>query len=261
MQYQLLIVDDEPMLFEYIEKFYPWDQLGFSIAGKASNGKEALVFLDQTPVDVVLTDIRMPVMDGLALARALAERHSREKVVLFSAYEDFSYAKEAIEAGVAGYLIKSEDPTAISAYFRRLHSLLNIEHGHAPDPEDPSAAYLPPTSILPVPQDASWVVRMAVDFIRENYAQDLKLAKVASHVAVHPVHLSRCLSEQYGKSYSEILTESRMEAAKSLLRQTNDRVYEISNAVGYRKSAYFIEQFRRYTGMTPQNYRDRGTSP
>ena len=239
--YQLLIVDDEAFMREYTIRFIPWAELGFEVAGQASNGKEALAFLEQHPVDVILTDVLMPVMDGIALAQAVAKHSPRPKVLFFSAYADFEYAKQAVNNGAAGYVLKSDEKETIIQVFANVRHTLDQERrvNH---------------SDL---TDATLIVRQAVNYIRQHYSEDISLSDVANHVAVHPVHLSRSLSAQMKKSYLDILTDCRIEAAKRLLRTTNEKVYAIATQVGYRKSAYFIELFKRATGCTPQQYRDK----
>ncbi len=289
--YTVLIVDDEPILCTYIEKRYPWERLGFRIAGTAANGEEALSYLRLHPADVVLTDIRMPVMDGLELSRKIKESFPKIRTVLFSAYEDFEYARQAIESGVAGYLLKSEDMEHVSAYFRKLKVSLDQEQechsgissntgipGQSTretdntlsagtcspaqivrEPEDspsPDAGF-PEQAALPADESGTWVIRMATAYIREHYSEPLTLSSVARELAIHPVYLSRCMSEQYGMTYQAFLTEVRLNAARALLCETNLKVYEICEKVGYRKQAYFSEQFHKTFGMSPQKYRDR----
>lgn len=239
--YRLLIVDDEPFMREYTIRFYPWDEMGFEIAGEASNGQEALDILKKQPVDVILTDVLMPVMDGTELARRVAAMENPPRILFFSAYADFDYAKQAIESGVTGYILKLDDSKSFIQTLARVRESLDQERG---------GDMLPP--------ETSKTVRQAVGYIRRHFRESITLADVAAHVAVHPTHLSRLLAAQLGKSYLDILTECRMEEAKRLLRTTQDKVYEVGDAVGYHKSTYFIDLFRRHTGMTPQQYRDHG---
>ncbi len=240
--YRLLIVDDEPFMREYLLRFYPWQDMGFTVAGTAANGREALQLLEENPVDVILTDVLMPVMDGIALSQAVSKLKKPPKVLLFSAYADFEYAKQGIESGVAAYILKSDDPQVVKEKFQKMKEELDQETGNTPE----------------AIAGASQVVRNAANYIRQHFRENIQLADVAQSVSVHPVHLSRCLSVQLGKTYTELLTDCRMEEAKRLLRTTDDKVYQIAAAVGYRKSAYFVELFKRYTNATPQQYRDRG---
>lgn len=239
--YKLLIVDDEPYVREYVVHFYPWKDMGFEVVGQAGNGREALALLETTPVDAILTDVLMPIMDGVQLVRAVSAMEPAPKVVVYSAYSDFEYAKQALNAGAVGYVLKSDGQSTFLAVFAKVRQILDREQG----------------KLQGEATDASQIVRSAVAYIQQHYAEDITLADVARYVGVHPVHLSRSISAQLKKTYLDILTESRVQAAKLLLRTTFLRVYEIAEAVGYRKSAYFIEVFKCQTGMSPQQYRDR----
>lgn len=118
--FRLLIVEDEKMLRESLAVMVDWESAGVEVAGLAENGREALDILQRQPVDLVLTDIRMPAMDGLELACEIQNRYPQIKTVLYSAYSEFSFAQKGIEYGVSGYLLKSQDEEEIAAYFQEL---------------------------------------------------------------------------------------------------------------------------------------------
>ena len=103
--YQVIIADDEAKIRSGLANLFPWNQLGFEIAAVCSNGKEALDFAMENPVDLVLSDIRMPIMDGLELSRLLLPKKP-VKMVFFSGYQDFNYARQAMKNGVSDYLLK-----------------------------------------------------------------------------------------------------------------------------------------------------------
>ena len=98
--YQLVIVEDDYQIRNGLSRFFPWQQLGFQMAGSFENGKDALEFLRQNRIDVVLTDIRMPVMDGLTLAETLKREDICVTIVVISAYRDFDYARRAVNLGI-----------------------------------------------------------------------------------------------------------------------------------------------------------------
>lgn len=118
--FRLLIVEDEKLLRESLCVMVDWESAGVEVAGTAENGLRALDFLAGNAVDIVLTDIRMPAMDGLELACEIQSRYPQVRTVLYSAYSEFSFARRGIEYGVSGYLLKSQDEEEIAAYFREL---------------------------------------------------------------------------------------------------------------------------------------------
>lgn len=100
------IVDDEPIVKIGLKKLIPWEEHGFQIVCEAQNGVEALEQLDNYKVDVVITDIEMPIMDGMEYIRRIYQRKTKPIIVILTAYAEFEYAKIAIEYGVSGYILK-----------------------------------------------------------------------------------------------------------------------------------------------------------
>jgi two-component system response regulator YesN len=103
---QLLIVDDEAHVVERLAVLIPWEQIGITVVHKAFSADEAIGKLNENPIDIVVTDIRMPGMTGLELSALIAKQWKKTKCILLSGFADFEYAKEAIQQGAAGYLLK-----------------------------------------------------------------------------------------------------------------------------------------------------------
>ncbi|WP_105618825.1 response regulator [Vallitalea okinawensis] len=104
--YNVLLVEDEEMVRKAIIQIIDWRKLGFNLVGEASNGEEALEVLEKEKVDLVLTDICMPFMDGLDLSKAIKESYPNVKVVIITGYNEFEYAKKAVEYNVSKYILK-----------------------------------------------------------------------------------------------------------------------------------------------------------
>ena len=98
--YRVLLVDDEEELRAGIRRKIDWDSLGFSLCGEAGNGQDALELAEHLNPDVVLTDIKMPFMDGLELCRRLKEQLPAVRLIVFSGFDDFEYARQAIGMNV-----------------------------------------------------------------------------------------------------------------------------------------------------------------
>lgn len=102
----LMIVDDEPRVLDGLCEQIRWSLIGVRVAARARNGAEALERLDESRIHLVLTDVKMPVMDGLELCRRLREHHPNVRVIVLSGFAEFAYAQSAIEFGVRHYLLK-----------------------------------------------------------------------------------------------------------------------------------------------------------
>jgi len=134
--YSVMLVDDEEEVREAIAKKLDWEAMGFKVIASAENGEEALELAEQFRPDVVMTDIKMPFMDGLNFCRHLKELQMNTKIVIFSGFDEFEYAKEAIKLEVEEYVLKPVNATELKGVFERLKETLdqeiadkqNIEH-------------------------------------------------------------------------------------------------------------------------------------
>ncbi|MFD1956068.1 response regulator [Paenibacillus thailandensis] len=106
---KVVIVDDEPKLRQGLQTLIPWESLGLTVTATAANGNEAVEIIEKEPPDIVVVDIRMPLMDGLQLIQYLTSAGLQLQFIILSGYADFEYAKQAIKYGVAGYLLKPVD--------------------------------------------------------------------------------------------------------------------------------------------------------
>ncbi|MGO5051673.1 response regulator [Lachnospiraceae bacterium LCP25S3_G4] len=104
--YKVLLVDDEVLVRDAIRANINWNGLGFELVGDCENGKEAKEFVDTHPIDVVLTDICMPYVDGMELSKYLFHNYPDTAIIIFSGFEEFEYAKKAIQYQVAEYILK-----------------------------------------------------------------------------------------------------------------------------------------------------------
>ncbi|MDX8045526.1 response regulator [Gracilibacillus sp. S3-1-1] len=117
---RVIIVDDEVQVRKGLHWKVDWEEEGFQIVNEAENGEEALLLMDNNQIDLVLTDVRMPVMDGIELAKKCKEYNRRMKVIILSGFSDFEYVKNSMKEGVKDYLLKPVDPEELQAVLRRM---------------------------------------------------------------------------------------------------------------------------------------------
>ena len=124
-EYRVLLADDEEEIRTGISLKIDWSALGFSLVGEAGNGEEALELAEQLRPDVVLTDIKMPFMDGLELCRRLRQSLPGARLVVFSGFDDFEYARQAVSMGVSEYILKPINAPELSQVLTRLREQLD----------------------------------------------------------------------------------------------------------------------------------------
>ena len=125
--YKIMLVDDEEEVRTSIIKKINWEANGFEVVGDAENGRDALEKIENLEPNVIITDIRMPYMDGLALTESLRQRFPSIKVIIFSGFDDFTYAKEAIRLGVTEYILKPVNVDELTEILKKVRAKLDEE--------------------------------------------------------------------------------------------------------------------------------------
>lgn len=250
----ILIVDDEPKSRQGLKRrLDAWNEQMAEIH-TAATACEALTFLEERSVDLLITDIRMPKMTGLDLIEKVKEMNHHPVFIVISAYSEFSYAQEALKMGVVNYLLK---PVKKEAFIEAVSAALKEREKNnryqlvEKAMEDPT---LPSTENLPE------ALQEALYYIEEHLGEKFSLKEVALYVHLNPSYFSVLFKEQMGMTFSEFLTRRRMQQAKRILLTTDLPVGEIAEKIGYQTAKYFIQIFKEYEGITPSKYRKEALS-
>ena len=244
--YRVILVDDERMILEGLRRVVPWAEMGCEVVGTAGNGLEGLQLIRALRPDILLTDIRMPNMDGLNMVAALRSEFPRLQITVLTAFRDFEYAKTALNLGVCRYLLKPSRMDELDEAIRTMTARLDALPAAAEALEPPETSG----------QAGNYIVRQAIEYMRAHCTEHLSLNDVADHVYVSQWHLSKLINRHAGQSFFDLLGGMRVEKAKGLLRQTTLRVHEIAERCGYSDLGHFSKSFKKLTGMTPGEYRD-----
>lgn len=219
--YKLIIIDDEEKIASGMAQLFPWQNIGFEVVQVFTGARKALQYIAENPVDVVLTDIEMPDMNGLELSQRLMEYPNIQKI-FFSSYSNYEYFRAALQNGVADYLMK---PVAYSAVQETA----------------PKAYY-------------DQIVYDVQQYLKDNY-RTATLEEAAAKVSLSPAYLSRVFKEKSGTSFSELLLKTRMEKACEMLADIHYKSYDIAYYVGYDNPKNFSRAFKAYYGQSPSEYR------
>lgn len=125
--YTVYLADDEQLIREGLAETIPWDSLGMNLIGTAEDGRQALKEIRELKPDVVLTDIRMPYLDGLDLIGKIREDHPSCRVVIITGHGEFTYAQSAIQLGVSDFVLKPIDVTSLCRTLGKLTQELDSE--------------------------------------------------------------------------------------------------------------------------------------
>ena len=249
-----LIVEDEPLMREYLMLHLTSIHGMWKTEGCARDGLEALALLKARPFDLVITDIKMPHMDGLELADYIHVNHPGTDVIILTGYSEFDYARAAVRANAADYLLKPlQDVELHKALSKLAAKRMTADSVPAAVPFHAEAAPKEPAR-----DDPGILVQRARTYIRAHFTEPLSLNEVANTLAVNPAYLSSIFKSERGESYSKFILRLRMERAALLLRTYSvGKVNDIAPEVGYSSTKHFYTVFKDYFGMTPNEYRNQ----
>ncbi len=248
---KVLVVEDEEMIRKGIVLAVDWAALDCVVVGEAANGVQALEAVERYDPSLIITDLKMPVMDGLEMLRQLRERGNNAFVIILTAYDSFAYAQTALRLGAVDFLLKPFHDGELEQAVTRLKQRMDRagqggEKGPAP---------------LPLPElkkgDKSKYVLEAMAYIGEHYHEpNIGVAAIAQHLGISEGHLSHTFKKETDYTLLNYLTRYRVHRAMELLRDCRLKVYEVAEQVGYRDIAYFSATFKKLVGMSPSEYQD-----
>ncbi len=253
--YRLMVVDDERIVREAIASHIPWETYGISVVFAAANALEALEYLQNNQAELILADIRMPVMDGIELLKRAKRLNAETDFIILSGYADFSYAQEALRHGARDYLLKPLDEAAL------VNAVLKCKN------EKESRRFLNVigtspalTRILPETQRTySQTIQKILQTVQEEISnEELSLKWIsANKLFLNENYLSKVFQKEVGQKFSAYLLERRMTLAMEILAKDVDAlISEVARTAGFGdNSQYFSSSFKKYTGYTPTEFK------
>lgn len=220
----------------------------------AENGLEALEYARKQPVDLLITDIRMPGLSGIELLERLKMEDRAAVSIMLTGYAEFEYARAALKLGAVNYILK---PVAHESLMNAVDEALDIirERKRRLESIDISKE----ASFIPKVRNEA--IRRALEYIRAELSRpSLSVKDVAGHIHLNPSYASVLFKEETKQTFTEFVNRLRLIRAKEQLLQTDKKIYEIAEDVGFSSSKYFVKVFRDLEGITPNQYRNESDS-
>lgn len=246
--YSILIADDERWVRASLKKIIERTELPFKVLHEASHGLEVLDLLKQNHVDVVITDIRMPIMDGLQLTQSLNEMEKNIDIIIVSGHDEFQYAQQAVKLGVRDYVLKPVMVEDMLAILNKLKDELLLKKQQEEEKKQKDQYKM-------IPIEESSTIEKVIAFIHKKMPGEVSLQETAAAVHLNSSYLSSLFKEQKKMKFMDYVMKLRMEEAKKLLLSTSLRISEIADRLEYNDIAYFSNTFKRIYGKTPSEYR------
>jgi YesN/AraC family two-component response regulator len=238
LPYRVVIIDDEKEISNGFARFFPWKDLGFTVTRQFAGAKSALQFIMNNQVDLVVSDVIMPGMTGIDLARELGATKfdPQPLIILFSAHDEFEYARDAIRYRCADYVLKSTEYEELIRIFRGFKERLDRERGIKEEREEDK------------------IIVSIKDYVKQNPVE-ANLDAAAASVFLSPAYVSRYFRQKTSINFSKYLLKVKMEQAAVLLSDLKYKIYDISDRLGYTNPENFARSFRKFYHMSPKEYR------
>ncbi|MDO5422643.1 MAG: response regulator [Eubacteriales bacterium] len=274
--YRLLMVDDEEQIRNGILENCDWKRFGITKVEGAANGVEALQKVRENPPDFLITDLKMPLMDGLSLIREVSAISPDTLCAILSGYDEFTFARQAMKYHVQDYLLK---PCSIDSIHELLDSMtrrmaaqkeksryleqMESDYAHL---KSVVADVLSPAEAGKKPDGQRYkneLTQRMVELVEEYLGDERLTLNFVAHeiLFVNVDYLGKVFSSETGEKFSSFVTRRRIEMAQRLfLERPGIPVNEVAMACGFGYNAqYFSKVFKKMTGYTPSEYRGRFT--
>lgn len=251
--YRVIVVEDEDMIRKGLVYSVPWGEWDCAVVGEARNGQEGLREIEEKHPDILLVDVNMPILDGLAMLEQCHEPGCA--AILLTGYSDFQYAQKAIQYGVRAYLLKplnmeelrqaveqaKEECKMRGAYISSIRQKQTLKENS------------PIREYQKTPIDES-IVRDMLSYIEENYDQKIVMQDVVDRLHYSETFLNRRFKNTVGVTFNEYLNRYRIRKAMEFMEQGVSNVGDLAMKCGFGDYKYFGAVFRKYMDCSPKEY-------
>ncbi len=238
----VVVIDDNKPTADRIVNTVPWGTMGCEVVAVRYDGLQGKQAIAQYLPELIITDIRMPNLSGLETIELMRTLIPNSKVIFISAYDEFEYAYRAIKLNAHDYLIKPFSQTDLLKAIRKAVLELN---GEKADSQQAAAG------------ENQTVVQRILEYFDHHIGETLTMEELAKLFGLSASHLGRMIQQETGKRFMELTTQMRMDKAGALLCNSDYRVSEIGEMVGYKSYLAFYKVFCKTKGISPTEYAKR----
>lgn len=246
---KLLITDDEYATRSSIKHLLEKDAHGIDQILEAENFEEAITQIIQYNPEIIITDIVMPVHDGIYLMDWICQHAPQSRVIAVSGHDNFYFVKSTIQKGGIDYLLKPLDSQELNQA---------VHHAVSEYQKEQEFNLLKAQSLLQqtddIPVSIHPVMMEVKNYIRQHYTEQLRQQDIADYFYINKEYLSRKFKKEFHLSMVEYINQLRIEKAKQLLCIPGMKIVEVSSKIGFTDEKYFSTVFKKITGISPKTY-------
>lgn len=255
---KVLVVEDEDIIRKGLIGTIDWLSAGYIISGEAINGQDGLEKIEKYKPDLVITDIRMPVMDGIEMLKKAQEKNFKFEKIILTSYGEFEYAQEGIKLGVADYILKPIDEDvfydALKKVKEKIKKIETFETVQDIIVKEDETEFFNPKIYLGKEKDKNRYVDKVIEKIISSYAEKLNIKDIAEELGVSTSYLSRKFKDVTGETFLDVLNKYRIQKSIKLLQKQEYKIYEISEKVGFTDYKHFCNVFKKYLEIAPGDF-------
>lgn len=259
--YKVVVVEDSSLLRKGLIFTTPWEDIECEVIGEAENGIEGAEIIEKLHPDIVITDIKMPGLDGIEMIEKVISK-TNTVFIIMSGYSEFEYARSALKLGVKDYLLKPIDDDELLNSIKRacdeIHQKKQLDKlKYQMDKTSDSRIIFFKEYFSCDDTTKSTYVQNAVDYIKNNYASDIGVKDIAKSLMISDSHISRSFKEETVYTIGDYLSNYRIKKACKLLSNLSAKIYEIAEQIGYKDHRHFSVPFKKIVGVTPKEFKDK----
>lgn len=255
--YKVLIVEDEEMIRIGLRYTIDWDKANCVVIDEAKNGEEGSEKILKLQPDIVITDISMPIMDGITMIQNTIDKVVYSSIIL-SVYDEFELAKKAINLGVSEYLLKPLDEEEIFQALERAKDKVDLRKKYEmiKDNSNPFDVEVLPLSLYKGEHTASRQVNNMIKYIQEHYQERISIQDLVEELGMSSTYLNQRFREATTYTFNDYLNRYRIQKALNFIKSGEGKVSTIATDVGFSDYKYFITVFKKYVNHTPGHFID-----
>ncbi len=240
----LLIVDDEYFIVQSLLRDLDFDALGITSVSTAFSVQQAQDVFAEKHIDILLTDVEMPRHSGLYLIEWANEQGYKPLSLILTGHPLFDYAQRAVKLHCFGYILKPAAPDVLTEELKSAVEAVLLSQAR-----------------VNIPTPESTFLTAVKHCISANIGEtELNRAFIADQVHMNPDYISFLFHKESGQALTTYIQNERIELAKKLLASSTKSIQDVTEQCGFSSTSYFHKQFKRVTGMTPQQYRSVHTT-
>lgn len=249
--YKVLIVEDESIIRKGLIFSFDFKSLDCMVVDEAENGIEGISKIRELSPDIVITDINMPLKNGLDMIYETKDEYKYSAIILTS-FNEFEYAKKAIEYDVKQYILKPIDYDELRKAIKKC--IKDLEMRKSFEVVNKNSKEINDKVLISENKNNSYYVSSMIKIIEEKFNDKLTMQDCVEKLGVSATLLNNRFKEETGLTFNDYLNRYRIQVAIDMLKEKKMPIYMIASETGFSDYKYFVKVFYKYVGCSPKNY-------